>query len=531
MKPTGYFQNQAWPLAAATILALFSLDTTRAARSANLPPSPPARTGGDFQAALTQDSGCRDPWQTTLRTQLEYQRQIVDSLIYQGRDGAYTPWLAESWTVNTNATEFTFHLRRGVTFTDGTAFDAATVKTNLDAMKAMGAAAPTPASYFGDYTGTDVIDPQTVVVKFSKPNAQFLFGVSTANFGMYSTPTATLDAASRCAGKAAASGPFRIDSYAPNERIHMVRNASYHWGPEALPNKGPAYLDTITYNIVTNSTAEADGLISGRLQMALGIADQSLDQVTKAGMRQLDYAQAGAAWSFIINPKKGNIADIAVRQAMNIAIDRSTLMMAMPTSITSAAKGIFAPTHPFFKDQSAALAFAPDKAKAILDKAGWKLGPGGIRVKDHKRLRVDVIYYQTAVSFTSMMELIKQQLADVGIDLTLTPVTANEERQRRAEGNFETRLSKFTGADPIILAQLVAGFDPTIDHLLAEQGSTTDPATRKKIVSDLLDYIMQNAFLIPVYDQNASTWWRPDISNMTFDLGDLSMMAQVALPK
>jgi peptide/nickel transport system substrate-binding protein len=369
------------------------------------------------------------------------------------------------------------------------------------------------------------------MVKFGKPNAQFLFGISTPNLGIYSPQTATLDAASRCAGKAVSSGPFSIGSYVPNERIRLVRNPNYRWGPAVLPNRSAAHVEAVTYNIVTNPTAVADGLINGRLQLAQGIADQSLDQVATAGMRHLEQAPAGTAWSFIINPRRGNIGDIAVRQAMNIAIDRETLMVTQPTSIVSPAKGIFAPTHPFFADHSTALAYDPDKARDILDKAGWRVGSNGIRVKDGRRLRVNVISYQTAVSFSSMMELIKQQLSEVGIDLTLSPITPNEERQRRTEGNFETRLSKFTGADPVILAQLVAGIDPVIDRLLAEQGSTTDPAKRRKAVSELSDYIMQQAYIIPVYDQSSSIWWRPDLLNVTFDLGDLTMMTQVQLPR
>lgn len=523
MEPTGMRIRRSEFLAAGAGLALLGLrGTARAAEP---------RSGGELQAALTQDSGCKDPWQTTLRTQLEYQRQIVDSLIYLGRDGTYTPWLAESWSVSDDATEFTFHLRDGVRFTDGTVLDAATVKANFDAMKALGPVAPTPASYLVNYTGTEVTGPRTVVIKFSKPNAQFLFGLSTPNFGIYSAQTATLDAASRCAGKGVTSGPFTLGSYTPNERIGLVRNADYRWGPAALPNTGAAHIEAVTYNIVTNPTAVADSLINGRLHIAQGITDQSLDQVAAAGMRHLEEAPAGTAWSFIVNPRRGNIGDVAVRQAMNIAIDRETLMLTQPTSITSAAKGIFAPTHPFFTDQSAALAYDPDKARAILDRAGWRVGPGGVRVKDGRKLTVNVISYQTAVSFSSMMELIKQQLAEVGIDLTLSPVTPNEERQRRSQGNFETRLSKFTGADPVILAQLVGGLDPVIDRLLAEQGSTTDPTRRRRAVLELTDYIMRQAYLIPVYDQNTNIWWRPDLTDVTFDLGDLTMMTQVRLPQ
>jgi len=221
MERAGFHCRRSEFLATGIALALFGLCGAASAQGRE------TRAGGDLRAALTRDSRCKDPWQTTLRTQLEHQRQIVDSLVYLGRDGTYAPWLAESWTVNDDATEFTFRLREGVSFSDGAVLDATVVKANFDAMRALAPVAPTPSSYLVDNTGTETVDPHTVVVRFSNPNAPFLCGVSTPNLGIYSARTATLDAASRCAGRAASSGPFTIGSYAPNERIPVVRNDNY----------------------------------------------------------------------------------------------------------------------------------------------------------------------------------------------------------------------------------------------------------------------------------------------------------------
>ena len=102
-------------------------------------------------------------------------RQTVASLTSQDpTSGEIVPWLAEKFESNGDATSFTFTLRTGATFADGTAIDAASVKTNFEAIKALGAKASLGSTYLSDVSAITVKDPQTVVVDFSKPNAQFL---------------------------------------------------------------------------------------------------------------------------------------------------------------------------------------------------------------------------------------------------------------------------------------------------------------------------------------------------------------------
>src|SRR5690606_13356081 len=167
-------------------------------------PSPSGEpvAGGDLTCAITVDSHCVDPQQVGNNDAIAAARQTVASLTAQDpRTGEIVPWIAESWEVNDDASSYTFHLRDDATYADGTPIDAESVKTNLDAIVALGAAASLGSQYLVGYEGTTVVDPQTVTVDFAAPSAQFLQATSTFSLGLLAPSSAELSVEDRCAGK------------------------------------------------------------------------------------------------------------------------------------------------------------------------------------------------------------------------------------------------------------------------------------------------------------------------------------------
>ena len=130
-------------------------------------------------------AGHMDPQTSQLDVSAMVQRAVLDSLVFQEADGSFTPWLAESWDVEDGGATYTFRLRQGVTFHDGTPFDAAAVKANFDRIVAPETASAQAAAMLGGdlYAGTDVVDENTVRVRFSQPYAPFLQAASTALLG------------------------------------------------------------------------------------------------------------------------------------------------------------------------------------------------------------------------------------------------------------------------------------------------------------------------------------------------------------
>ena len=143
------------------------------------------------------------------------------------------PWLATKWTVNADATKFTFFLGKSVTFSDGTPLTSAVVKANLNSIAQLGALA-LGSAYLTGYTGVYVENPYKFTVIFSGSNAQFLQGATTMSLGIVSLATLQNSTASRCQGNFSASGPFTLGGFTANQQVTIVKRPDYKWGAAEL---------------------------------------------------------------------------------------------------------------------------------------------------------------------------------------------------------------------------------------------------------------------------------------------------------
>lgn len=172
--------------------------------------------------------------------------QITDKLTYQDpKTLEIQPWIAESWTVNADATEYSFKLRPGVTFSDGTPLDAAAVARNFDTYGLGNKALKQPVSeVINNYERSEVVDPLTVKFFFRKPSPGFLQGTSVIGSGLVSP--ATLDRPFEELGDATriiGSGPFVVASETLGKELVLKVRKDYAWGPAKLAHQGRARLD------------------------------------------------------------------------------------------------------------------------------------------------------------------------------------------------------------------------------------------------------------------------------------------------
>lgn len=482
-------------------------------------------SGGDLTIVSLGEMTCVDPWQTVIRVALQWHRQLFDSLLFEDRDGAFHPWLAESYEVNEDATEFTFTLRDDVTFSDGSTLDAETVQANLDALKAEPRFA-SAQGFLTTYLGTEVVDDRTAVVTFAEPNAPFLYGVSTPSLAIGSTASAALDPGVRCEGDAAGSGPFTLASFRSGEQAVLQRNPDYAWAPEGLENQGAAYLDSITINQVVDQTIIAQAGLAGDAQVVHGFADTFLPQLEQAGWQRFNEPDPAASNSFIFYPGNGIAGtDEAVRRAFNLALDREEIVAATGTSFYTPTSGVLNEVHPYYTDQSSLLEQDTDAAIDLLEEDGWTVGSDGIREKDGQRLSLEVTANTT---IADALAVAAQQLEEVGIELTIRPVSFTEEAALRAEGQIEIRVNSQTGAEPTVLGLLFDGNLPDgLPDLLAAQAATVDAGERQAVVDDMASLLVEEGWLAPVWQSVNQPAWSPEVHGAVRDVGGLWMMSQL----
>lgn len=453
-----------------------------------------------------------DPQQVGNNDQIALARQLVAGLTIADPDsGEIHPWIASSWDINDNATEFTFHLRDDATFHDGTPIDAEAVKANFDSILAQATELSGPAGYLKGAT-TTVVDSATATVSFESPNAQFLEATSNFRLGLISTASTELSIEDRLNGKFVGSGPFQLESFELNTEATLVRYEDYQLDNEVHSNPGAAYLDSIVFKAIPENGVRTGSLRTGDIDVATFLTSPELASFETDGFEVIRRANPGVVYRLTPYLEQPILQDVRVRQAIQKAIDRDSITAVIYGDSQNPPSSVLAETTPLTTDLSALLVRDVEGAKALLDEAGWAEGADGIREKDGQKLHLSFVFYQEQ----DPVLLVQTQLREVGIDLEVKQVPSSELSGARDTGNYHFSYGNTTRNEPDQLRNsyeaefakiLALGLDPTtqvpgaaeIAQLLQDQAGITDSAERTAVIEQAQTLILENGYAFPVY--------------------------------
>jgi peptide/nickel transport system substrate-binding protein len=457
---------------------------------------------------------------------------LAERLIWQDpATGEYRPWLAESYTVSDDHLAYTFKLRPGVTFSDGTPLNAEVVKHNFDQHgvgdQALGI---TQDPFWTDYAGTDVVDANTVVVKLSKPNAGFIQILSNYRASSIlgeSTLRRDLNGQSDLRNWVG-TGPFVVESVSGTTGVTLKRREDYNWAPQGSKHSGRAYLDRIVFKTVPEAGTRVGALQSGEAQIARNIAPYDEATVEGGGGTLVAISVQGETNDLTVRLDHADspLQDKQVRLALQAATDRKAINEAVlspnyPIPTSELVKGT-----PMRGDSSRFLGYDLDKAKSLLDGAGWRVGPDGIRVKDGKRLSIHqrvAPYYQVS---QSVLEVLQSQWRKAGVEITLTSPSLTEyEAQEQTAPDWYLTQGQTSTAEPSVLRTSWGSDrqnvtekvppDATLDGLLAAQSAEFDPQKRKAAIQAIEDRIFSEGYSIPLYDETQVFGLAPAVQGFT----------------
>jgi peptide/nickel transport system substrate-binding protein len=497
---------------AAALLALpILLTACSAAGTEQAADAGPPKAGGTLRLGISSAPDCIDPQQTATNASINVARQLVDSLTDQDpKTGEIKPWLAEKWEVSADSTAFTFHLRPGATFSDGSPVDATAVKTSFDGIKALGTKAQLGYGYLAAYKASTVLDPRTVRIEFSAPSAQFLQASSTMSLGVLAPAAFKKTPEQRCQGNGLiGSGPFVFESLKQNQEIVLAKRKGYAWGSSLFKHPGEAYVDKIDYKIVPEPGVRTGSLASGQLDAATDIQPVDEPQFKGNGFSENIRPNPGVVFNLHANTTRGVLTDEKVRQAVLKGVDRTEVVNTVLTASYKPATSILGSATPLYEDLSQQLAYDQKGAAALLDGAGWVPGPDGIRVKDGQKLSASVVFSPVFNQNRSVLELVQQQLRKIGFDLRIEQHTTAETTQIQLSGNYDFLWYNVTRADPDILrgqfstkagnrSKLAPG-NP-LDVALDAQSSTVDNDKRKPSADEVQKLIVDHAYAVPVFE-------------------------------
>ncbi|SFU48157.1 peptide/nickel transport system substrate-binding protein [Methylobacterium sp. 174MFSha1.1] len=439
---------------------------------------------------------------------------VADKLVYVDAEGRISPWLAKGWEQNADATEFILHLREGATFSDGTPVDAGAVVANLDIWHAGRIKEGiNPIGLFPKaYARAEALDARTVKVVFKAPTLGFIPTLGYHGSILISPKTLARPATEQSdLARTAGSGPFVVADWKEGDFVRLVRREDYAWGPAAVGRTGPASVNSITYKVVTEPSLRVAAVQSGQADVAYNASPQELQALKQAGLTVATPRYLGFVNGWAINTKLAPFDDVRVRRALQAAIDRQEIIDTVYTPDWKLATSFIQGNVPGATDQSARLAYDPDKAARLLDEAGWIKGRGGIRLKGGKPLTLTLYSNPYLATAKAVDELIAQQLGRLGwkVDLrTYDVVTFGQKVQfggpavpayevTRSFIDAGTVASILTDADRGENWFALGDSDPRINDLRDRIAGARTIAERDPLLDELQRYVLDQGYFIP----------------------------------
>jgi peptide/nickel transport system substrate-binding protein len=484
--------------------------------------------GGDLIIGYAQEQPTLDAPVPNSDAQSRLLNSVMDPLVWQPESGVFEPGLARSWESNEDATEFTFALRDDVLFHDGTPFNAEAVKVSFDRIADPELRALL-VGLLGPYEGTEVVDEFTARVSFSEPYPLFIDSLTKTGLRPVS-PTAVEKFGPDFGQNVVSTGPFKLRSFA-EEAVVLERFEEYNWAPAFLEHEGPAFLDTITYRFIPEDSTRVTALETGEVHFIDFTPPQQVDRLSADGRFTVDLLYVpGLPQIMQINVDKAPTSELAVRQAIQHAINHQAIVDVVWFGKAKPAYGVLASTTPgYWAGVEEAYPYDPDRARQLLEEAGWVDSDGdGVREKDGQRLE---LLYVTNSSQVPTAEVVQAMLSEVGIALTVEALSSQASLAKYQENQHHIgRLGEITNDPsamcfPVHSRNITGGTqgnrsrysNPEVDALCDEAAREADWDRRVELYEELQRIIAEEAIIIGGFEQVLINTYSIAVTDVRYD--------------
>lgn len=421
---------------------------------------------------------------------------VMESLTISTETGTIEPDLAESWTVSDDGLTYTFKLAQGVKFHDGTDFDAEDVKFSFDRAMAEDSENPTK-DIFKPVESVTVIDPHTVEIQLSAPDAFFLFNISRGDASIVGSESVEGNKTDPVG-----TGPYAFDSWTRGDRLTLKKNPDHR-------NADNVAMDTVVFRFISDPAAASAALMAGELDAYPGFpAPELLPQFEADPRFEVVVGSTEGEVILAMNNAKAPFDNVEVRRAISTAIDRAEIIEGAMYGRAVPIGSFYPPHGPAYEDLTGTYPHDAEKAKQMFEEAGV----AGTTMT----LRVPPFPYATRSA-----EIIQAELAEAGIDAKVENVewgfwldevykkknydmTIIAHTSPNDMGNFARGKDYFYGFE-----------DPAFTELWTSISTEADETKRNALLKEGQEYLAENAihgflFQLPqlgVYAKDLQGYW------------------------
>ena len=451
------------------------------------PPRPPARAARWSTASAatsTTRSTRRSP--TSIRP-IRVTLNVCEPLVWEPEPGKFVPGLAESWDISPDAKVYTFKLKKGVKFHDGTPFNGAAVKFTFDRVDRPGDQSrpvARPARAVRPHRGRRRLHHQggdEAAVRAAADQPERLSRDRLADGGPEDGPGRLRSPSGR------APAPSCSRNGCAKDHITLVKNPDYNWGSSFFKHTGPAYLDQVTYKIIPEPSVRTGTLKTGETHIIDDIDPLEYATLSKdPNFGIIEKGQPGSGWILLLNTTStGAISDPAVRQAMEYAVDREGVNTSVFQGLNKVAwSPLMRPTFGYDAVDGAAVQLRPRQSQAAARRGRLAARPTAFapRAASGWRSSFPII---SRPRDKAMAESVQASLRDVGIDLKVDPLERAAARDAFNQNRYDVGFMWFSYGDPDVLRTIfhsanVEAFNrakyqvPEVDKMLEDAAGLTD---------------------------------------------------------
>lgn len=455
-----------------------------------------------------------------------YAQEMLYETLVNITENGYEGCLAESWDISPDGKVYTFHIRQGVTFSDGEVCDANAIKANFDAILE-NKDRHTWLEMMNLLVGVSAPDENTFVIELSEPYYPLLteLGV-TRPFAMIS-PKAMKDGSTKDGVNAyIGTGPYVLKEFVTDEYAVFEANENY-WGEQ------PAIRE-ITVKVIPDNQTRILALEKGEIDFIFGKNMIDADAINlykdKEGFT-VSLSDPTSTRQIVLNTTNELLSDKKVRQAIQHLTNKEAISQGIFYGLEQPADTLFAETVPYCKIGLTPYEYNTELAEQMLSEAGWVKGSDGILEKDGKDMVLELLYNSDSVTEKAISEYLQSEYLKAGIQLQIHGEEEQSYRDRMKAGDFAMVFNICWGTPYDPQSSLAAMRAPVYGDFAAQQGLedkaeideaitniliSTDETTRQELYTFVLTRLHEDAVYIPLTYECNKAIYRSDMQGFHF---------------
>jgi peptide/nickel transport system substrate-binding protein len=477
-------------------------------------------SGGTLTYALATEPTTLDPHRAGWIVETRVIVSLFERVFHVGENGEILPWLATEYRLDEDGKSYILTLREGVTFHDGTPFNAEALEYNLSRILDPETQANGPSKLL-PYSSSDILDDYTIRLNLDSPSSLFLTNLSQV---FIVSPTAAKKSKDQFGTSPVGTGPFIFESW--EEDIVVKRNPDYNWGSDSVKNQGPAYLEQIVFKVVPEESTRVGSVQSDQVDLAESIPPQNYIELENNPTVQVFKKNApGLAYTLFFVIKNEPWSQLELREAIVAGVDVKAIIQTIYLGVYDQAFSPLTPGFPFYDESLDGIdRYDPEKAKRLFDEAGWKVGADGIREKDGKKLTL--AYGDSSPNREKRNDVaffIQNQLKEIGVEVNVD-ITTDLASKLTTDAPYDVWGNSMALVEPVFGLQACYGSSANysgynnakIDEWLSQVNGELDDEKRNELLINVQQEIIDQAYIIPIYSFSYTVLGSTSIRDFSF---------------